>query len=393
MTLDAQTLFFAMWASVTLTSVALAVGVGVGRSGVRAWNAALLWQSAGWALVILSTWDRSTGRITGTLGASALVASISAMYIAVQHFLRQPAWRGWVLAPPLLAVSVHWLIYDHFVARICLINTVLGVQMMWLAWLVRPWRPVQTGRRWRWLAFGALGLSGPLVLACAALVLWAPQAYPSFSSNHWLNVGGLLVNSACLTVGTLAILLAHRDEAERALHRLATLDGLTGTLNHRSLLERGAEQLRLALRHHQAFTVLMIDLDHFKQVNDQHGHPAGDRVLALFAELLLTSVRNGDLVGRYGGEEFCVLLSQSDLAAARVVDQRMRQRLTEELNPLVGFEVNFSSGAASLGPREETLAQLVARADHALYAAKHAGRGQLVADVARGPVRELPTAA
>ena len=112
-------------------------------------------------------------------------------------------------------------------------------------------------------------------------------------------------------------------------------------------------------------------------------------MLALFAELLLTSVRQGDLVGRYGGEEFCLLLSLSDLESARVIDRRLRARLVDELNPLVGFEVNFSAGAAQLGSADETLAQLISRADHALYAAKHAGRGQLVADVARGPVRQL----
>ena len=362
MKLDAQTLFFSMWASVTLMSVALAVGVGLARSGVRAWNAALLWQSAGWALLIVSTLDRSTGRITGTLGASALVASVSAMHVAVQHYLGRPPQRGWVLGVPLFALIAHWLVYENFAARICLINTLLGAQMLWLTWRVRPWQRLPTGRRWRWLVFGAGAISAPLVLARSVLVLVQPDSYPSFNSNHVLNAGGLLVNSACLTLGTLAMLLAHRDEAERALQRLATLDGLTGSLNHRALLERGHEKVQLALRHHQPFTVLMLDLDHFKQINDQHGHPVGDRVLSLFAEVLADSVRHGDLVGRYGGEEFCVLLSLGGLDAARAVDRRLRERLVELLNLLVGFEVYFSSGAATLGSQPETLAQLIARA-------------------------------
>ncbi|MEW6706337.1 MAG: GGDEF domain-containing protein [Pseudomonadota bacterium] len=389
MQLDAQTLFFSMWASVTLMSAALAIGVGRARPGLRAWNAALLWQSAGWALLIASTVHRESDRLTATLGASALVASVSSMYLAAQYYLHRPPRRAWVWGPPLATLVLHAWVYPYFAARITLVNTVLGVQMLWLAWLLRPWAGTGT-RRWRWLAFGALLLSAPMVLARTGLVLWAPESYPTFTSGHWLNVSGLLVNNACLMVGTLAFLLAHRDEAERALHRLATLDGLTGTLNHRSLLERGAEQLQLALRHGQPFTVLMLDLDHFKQINDRHGHPAGDRVLALFAELLLTSVRQGDLVGRYGGEEFCMLLSLSDLDAARAVDRRLRERLVDELNPLVGFEVNFSAGAAMVVTRRETLEQLISRADHALYAAKHAGRGQLVCDVAGGPVQPLP---
>jgi diguanylate cyclase (GGDEF)-like protein len=392
MKLDAQTLFFSMWAGVTLMSVALAVGVGRARGGLRAWNAALLWQSAAWALLITSTLHHATARLTSTLGASALVASLSAMYLAACHYLQRRPQMAWVWAPPALSLVLHAWVFPIFAVRIALINTVLGVQMLWLAWLLRPWQAQGAGRRWRSLAFGGLVLSAPLVLARTGLVLWAPQDYPSFTSAHWLNVSGLLVNNACLVVGTLAFLLAHRDEAERALQRQATLDGLTGTLNHRALLERAAEQLQVALRHGRPLTVLMLDLDHFKQINDQHGHPAGDRVLQLFAELLLGSVRQGDQVGRYGGEEFCVLLPLSGLDAARAVDRRLRQRLVDELNPLVGFEVDFSAGAATLEAQRETLEQLVARADMALYAAKHAGRGQLVCDLARSTPQPLPAA-
>ena len=145
MTLDAITLFFSMWASVTLMSVALAVGVGVRRSGLRAWNAALLWQSAAWALLIASTVDRTHARGISTLGASALVASMSAMYVAAQHYLQQRPHRAWVLGPPLLALPVHWLVFHNFAGRIALINTILGAQMLWLAWLLRPWRHAATG--------------------------------------------------------------------------------------------------------------------------------------------------------------------------------------------------------------------------------------------------------
>jgi diguanylate cyclase (GGDEF)-like protein len=395
MKLDAQTLFFSMWASVTLMSVALAIGVGRARPGLRAWNGALLWQSAGWALLITATQVHESARITSTLGAAALVASISAMHVAAGHYLQQPVPRAWIWGLPLAVLVLHEWVFPYFAARIALVNTVIGLMLLWLAWRLRPWLAQGAGRRWRLLVFGAVSLSAPLVLARTGLVLWAPQEYPTFTSGHWLNVSGLLVNNACLMVGTLAFLLAHRDEAERALHKMATLDGLTGTLNHRTLLDRGAEQVQLAVRHERPFTVLMLDMDHFKEINDKHGHPAGDRVLSLFAELLLTSVRQGDLVGRYGGEEFCMLLSLSDLDAARAVDKRLRERLVDELNPLVGFEVNFSAGAATLeaGGIPQTLETLISRADNALYAAKHAGRGQLVCDVARGPMRPLPVVA
>lgn len=379
--LDAQTLFFSMWVNVTLTSIALVVGVHWGqktrRSGIHAWSAALLCQSVGWALLMLAF--KGLPRELSTLGAGALVGSVSFMYVAAQSYLGRRVRMWWAVGPPAVATLAHWLVFQHFGARIAVVNGVLGVQMAWLAWLLLR-AGGATGWRWRWLAGAGLAASAPLVLGRMALVLWAPEHYPAFDSPHWLNVLGLVVNNACLTIGTLAFLLAHRDEAEQALKRLATVDGLTGVLNRRTLLERADEQAQLARRHGQPLTVLMLDLDHFKQINDTRGHPAGDRALELFAEALRLTVRQPDLVGRYGGEEFCVVLTMSGLDAAREVDARLRERLANEVGPLLGFTIGFSAGATTLQPGDADLRPVIARADRALYAAKAGGRGRLVLD-------------
>jgi diguanylate cyclase (GGDEF)-like protein len=378
MMLDAQTLFFSMWLTVTVMSIALATVVGVRRPGLRAWNGALMLQSGGWALLIVSLHHRGLARELSTLGASALVGSLSAMYAASCHYLQRRAQAGWVWGPPLLALVVHWLVFNSFMLRIAWINLLLAIQMLWLAWLLLRRQAQPVGRGWRWLAGVAVGLSALTVLARVALVLWAPESYPTFTSGHWLNVTGLVVNDVALTVGTLAFLLAHRGEAEQALRRLATIDSLTGLLNRRTLLERGATLAKLAQREQRPLTLLMIDLDHFKQINDRHGHPMGDKVLSLFGQALQKALRAPDLAGRYGGEEFCVLLPFSGGEAALAVDRRLRGMLREGPSRELGLAIDYSAGAATLAAAGGTLEELISRADKALYEAKHGGRGRLV---------------
>lgn len=130
-----------------------------------------------------------------------------------------------------------------------------------------------------------------------------------------------------MMMSVVAILLAHRDEAARELERLATLDGLTGALNRRAWVLKSEIDLASSLRYKQPLGVLMLDLDYFKQINDQHGHAGGDRALQVFVAGLRAVSRVGDLFCRYGGEEFCVLLNCADFASIMAYDERLRQWL------------------------------------------------------------------
>jgi diguanylate cyclase (GGDEF)-like protein len=263
--------------------------------------------------------------------------------------------------------------------------------MLWVSWLLL--RPNAFGRRWRWLAGAALLSSGAMVVGRLALVLFAPESYPKFESSHWINILGLVVSNANLTVGTLAFLLAHRDEAEQELLRLATVDGLTGVLNRRRLLEQATHHHQLALRHARPMALVMLDIDHFKRINDQHGHPVGDRALGLFAQALQQTVRQPDLVGRYGGEEFCIVLPLSGADAAQAVDQRLREAVRRDVVPALGFDMTFSAGVALARPDDQGLDDLIGRADRALYEAKQGGRNRLVADEGTNYRRPGPNAA
>jgi diguanylate cyclase (GGDEF)-like protein len=210
------------------------------------------------------------------------------------------------------------------------------------------------------------------MLARAALIIGFPESYPRFIAPHPLNFAHLLLLNASLVLGTVGFLLAHRDEAEQALVRLASVDALTGLLNRREWWSRA--QLALQ-RGGPAPALLLLDLDHFKAVNDQHGHPVGDRVLALTGEVLSSHTRASDLAGRYGGEEFCLLLRAPDGPVLRAIDERLHEALRDKSLAALGFAVDFSAGAVRVQPGE-TLDAAVQRADQALYRAKGNGRAQ-----------------
>jgi diguanylate cyclase (GGDEF)-like protein len=183
--------------------------------------------------------------------------------------------------------------------------------------------------------------------------------------------------SAMLThiTAALANALAYADMFTRA-----TTDGMTGLTNHRTFKEQAELALARARRSGRPLSLIMTDIDHFKKVNDTHGHAVGDEVIRGVANVLATSHRDVDLAARYGGEEFAVLLEETDIDAAVQLAERLRQRASAlQFDGANGpFSVTLSLGVAQLAPSTMSLAELVDAADQALYGAKHAGRNQVV---------------
>ena len=159
------------------------------------------------------------------------------------------------------------------------------------------------------------------------------------------------------------------------LAALSRTDGLTRLPNHTAWLEAVEREFARSKRDRQPASVLMIDLDHFKTINDKHGHPAGDEVLRGVAEVLSEALRVQDVPGRYGGEEFGVLLPGSDAAAAEAIAERVRKKI-EWASFAGGLKVTASIGCAAVQENDLLPASWVARADRALYAAKAAGRNR-----------------
>jgi diguanylate cyclase (GGDEF)-like protein len=185
------------------------------------------------------------------------------------------------------------------------------------------------------------------------------------------------VESIFLTVQDVTELV----EQEQKLLQMNSRDGLTGVFNRRYLDHRLEVELERFRRYGRPLSVLIADVDHFKRVNDEHGHPCGDAVLAGIAEVLVRSVRKADVVARYGGEEFCCVLPETELAGALVVAEKLRAAVEAQVVPWKeqALRVTVSLGAAQALDHAEDAKALVGRADAGLYAAKAAGRNRVVA--------------
>lgn len=168
-------------------------------------------------------------------------------------------------------------------------------------------------------------------------------------------------------------------DSNKELLQMATTDQLTGLSNRRAILQRAQAEIRRANRYHKDLAVLMLDIDHFKQVNDQYGHATGDKVLIEFAGLCLQSIRETDLAGRYGGEEFFILLPEIDLKTAILSADRIRIAVAQRpfsLSDGNSLTVTCSIGIAMYQPEQDDLDKLLLRADQALYQAKRQGRNR-----------------
>ena len=170
---------------------------------------------------------------------------------------------------------------------------------------------------------------------------------------------------------------ARRLDADlHALQVLADTDGLTGLLNRRAFLPLANDAMRYFKRYRRGICVLMIDIDHFKRVNDAHGHAAGDAVICQVGRIISEAVRTTDKVARFGGEEFVVLLRETDLQGAAIFAERIRQAVAGTVFASEGRELRatISIGMAGAEVADDDIERTIERADHALYAAKSGGR-------------------
>ncbi|MEQ9558111.1 MAG: diguanylate cyclase [Rhodospirillales bacterium] len=181
----------------------------------------------------------------------------------------------------------------------------------------------------------------------------------------------------------LALQKAHRDlkAANEELTRLATTDFLTGVWNRRRFMELGEAEVARVRRSGRSFGMAMMDVDHFKSVNDTHGHDAGDNVLRALAEACVDRLRNVDIVGRMGGEEFALILPETDPQGAMLTVERLREYLGELAIPIDSgtLTVTVSVGVTTVKDPSDTIEAALKRADEALYQAKGSGRNKTVA--------------
>lgn len=165
------------------------------------------------------------------------------------------------------------------------------------------------------------------------------------------------------------------------LYRMATLDRMTGLFIHHYFQERLAEEIKRAERMSNPLTLLMADLDHFKEINDRYGHPQGDIILKGTANIIHQNIRSFDIPSRYGGEEFAIILADTDITAAEHIAERLRKKVEESVYKTDSDEIRItiSIGIAQFNPEiDMTSKDLIKRSDSALYSAKALGRNMVV---------------
>jgi diguanylate cyclase (GGDEF)-like protein len=373
-----------------LQSVAAMVW-GLGAWFVAAERAALLHWAA-YAALSAITWSQLALNLQSPPLVAVLVGVCSAISLRRGIRLFTGLTPSWTLPAVLLAlVLLVGLPGDDPTWRPLQAAVNFGVlAMLYLAMALDLRRHARRDLQWRWPTALAL----PLLVGAAGFgsramrALFLPESVSTEMNVHSaLNVGSALsyIVLVLLMHATLMALVVARLLGQ--LQNLARRDPLTGLFNRRAmhaLLDQHARQRR---RVADTFSLLMIDVDHFKEVNDRHGHDTGDRALAHIARLMTQALRTQDRLARFGGEEFVVLLSASNLAKALAEAEALR--LAVQRAPLVLGELlvplSVSIGVAEWAGPTEDVARLLVRADDALYRAKRLGRDRVEAASAVPP--------
>lgn len=189
------------------------------------------------------------------------------------------------------------------------------------------------------------------------------------------------VNHVCVIIYDVTEVAIHREQLQQAneqLQHINRTDGLTGLLNRKAWEQSLRQEFKRYQRYHRASSLIMLDIDHFKDINDTYGHPAGDEVIRRTAAALVSSLRDSDVAGRYGGEEFAVILVDTDATGAEIVAERLRTSVEASSVAYEEHVINYtiSLGIAELTPKITDPTMWIDTADRGLYNAKRAGRNR-----------------
>lgn len=310
-----------------------------------------------------------------------IVTAFAGFALAVRRYVGVKTHALFLLAPIVVipvAMSLFSTEWPNYTARVLFV----ALALLWLlAILLLPLRHAfqrggPTGQQVVAVTFG---------IAAVALLLRVLAQLPAADRDGNILSGDLanLATLIYMTIGpllaTVGFMLMSNERLMAEAMRLSTEDALTGAYSRRALNDLSDRVLAEARRHRRPLSVLMIDADHFKRINDTYGHEAGDEVLVELVRRIRLTLRAEDFVGRVGGEEFVVVLPDTPEEEARQVGERLRQVIARDTYIREGEEIPFtvSIGVAERDPGEAEFEALLKRADDAMYAAKRGGRNRV----------------
>jgi diguanylate cyclase (GGDEF)-like protein len=323
--------------------------------------------------------------------ANLLLLSAAALFLeGIRCFRGVSSRRSFMVS--LVVIPVLMLLYFTFVdnnilARIVIFSIFSAVFFGLGAWeLIRNAPPDL--RFPYWFTGFAFAIYSLVLIGRICITVFSHPSHDLFAPNLFQTVTFLLplLLGIAWTFGFVMLnserLERGLKEAQAGLQRLATTDYLTGMANHRSFSEAGEREILRARRYAHPLAVLMLDLDRFKQVNDTYGHAVGDGVLVAIAATFRILLRDIDVYGRLGGEEFAILLPETDLAGGRTTAERLRSAIADTAIDEGGvtLHITVSIGVAMLSEKDRGLDAVLKRADDAMYEAKRNGRNRVMTE-------------
>ncbi len=365
------------------------VGWGRRRDGLGHWAAALLVNAFGHLLLMLrgQVPDVLSIVVGNLLLSSVFVGLIAAIY----QFQGRPIQWLLLLAPSALVTGFVILFIDNFAARVGFVGLVIGLQALWALATALERRHSTVGRG-LWLLVAGLGLEAVVLIGRAVVAVSVEGAESTILQSSGLQTLTFVATFFVVLVSSMGFVFMSRDRADENNRVMAALDPLTGVANRRSLIAALDRDVARAVRTRESIALMMVDIDHFKHVNDEYGHPVGDQVLCSVVNVLRQRVRAQDLVGRYGGEEFMVVLPDTGLSGAEQLARELCKAVEVSRCRVDGVEGDGIAVTVSIGvfggrlESGDSWDMLIAAADRALYQAKENGRNRVeVATVLRRP--------
>ena len=381
MSVDLRTLLLVVAAADLAVAVVLAAGAGRRlRFGTAPWIGSLLVRALAIAVLVAKLEPQAAVLV---VSAALLSLSISLQASALLSYdaRRFPEWAHTAV---MAGVAVPFTVIGTDAVNAVLFGgLVFGILLAVLAAIALQVRPTVPGRaRARGVLVATYAIGAFAFLSRGLSAMMSAEPLQAFGSPNALQSALFLAAATAAIVSTFGFVMLHKERADGEAVRMATIDPLTGAYNRRTFHDIAERELARALRAGQPLSIIVVDIDHFRPVNETHGNRAGDEVLRRVADLIRSALRKEDMLVRYGGEEFLVMLPEVPGPGAVVVAGRIRKAV--EAQPIEiedrALQMTVSVGvSARLDEGPESIENLLARADEALALAKQRGRNRVVA--------------